>query len=212
MSTVSTPRDENEVFQQCKVDFEQAKAARHPDPTALEVLRRLRGELRQVMDGSDGYDLALFDQAHELLDEVGGLLRRTYPKACTMPYRDGVYYRECPVDLGHLRVGFSVETRVDKSECSICGLDPDECDHIPGELYDGRECCILITKAQILAVALVANPRFRNARFGSLLLGTTTELRAALGPNFRPGVRLSCDKCLAGCHGLNRNFDGATHG
>jgi hypothetical protein len=96
MSAVSSPRDENEVFQQCQVDLEQAKAAGHPDPAALEILRRLRGELRQVMDRSEGYDLALFDRAHELLDEVGGFLRRAYPKACTMAYRDGVYYRECP--------------------------------------------------------------------------------------------------------------------
>ncbi|MGW1066280.1 hypothetical protein ACWD4F_17405 [Streptomyces aureus] len=212
MSAVSSPRDENEVFQQWQVDLEQAKAARHPDPAALEILRRLRGELRQVMDRSEEHDLALFDRADELLDEVGGLLRRGYPKACTMAYRDGVYYRECPVDLGHLRVGFSVETRVDESECSICGLDPDECDHVPGASYEGRECLVIITKAQILAVTLVANPRFRNARFRSLSLGTSTELRAALGPNFRPGVRLSCDKCLAGCHGLNRNFGGSTHG
>ncbi|MEU0640619.1 hypothetical protein ABZ338_30850, partial [Streptomyces albidoflavus] len=80
-----------------------------------------------------------------------------YPKACTMAYRDGVYYRECPV------------------------LDPDECDHIPGETYEGRECLILITKAQILAAALVANPRFRDARFGSLQLGTLPSCVLLLG-------------------------------
>ncbi|MFF7492711.1 MULTISPECIES: hypothetical protein [Streptomyces] len=164
------------------------------------------------MDRSEFRDPVLFESAHELVDEVGTLLRRHYSESCTLPYRDGAYYCECPVDLAHLRVGLSPEIRVLESECSICNLDPEDCDHLPGEMYDGRECVSVITKAEVTAVAVVANPRQLVTRFASIPAGTTAELSAALGPEFRPGVQLNCDRCLSGCAGLNRDFTGANHG
>ncbi|MGW7195832.1 hypothetical protein [Streptomyces chryseus] len=116
------------------------------------------------------------------------------------------------MDLAHLRVGLSPEIRVLESECSICNLDPEECDHLPGEMYGGRECMSVITKAEVTAVAIVANPRQLITRFNSISAGTTAELSAALGPKFHPGVQLNCSRCLSGCSGLNRDLAGANHG
>ncbi|KUN80355.1 hypothetical protein AQJ66_26830 [Streptomyces bungoensis] len=164
------------------------------------------------MDRSEFRDSALFESAHELVDEVGALLRRHYSDSCTLPYRDGAYYRECPVDLAHQRVGLSPEVRVLESKCSICNLDPEDCDHLPGEMYDGRECRSVITKAEMTALAIVANPRQLVTRPTSIPAGTPAELSAALGPKFRPGVQLCCDRCLSACDGLNRDFASATHG
>lgn len=164
------------------------------------------------MDRSEVHAPNLFEEAHILLDEVGGLLRRNYPKSCGLVYQEGSYFRECPVDLGHLRVGLSPEMRVIESECSICRLDPEECDHIPGEVYGEEECLSIITKWEFEAVALVANPRWQITRFTSLGVGTAQELTAALGVEFRPGTRLTCNRCLTSCGGLNRHFEGATHG
>ncbi|MFC5200470.1 hypothetical protein [Streptomyces kaempferi] len=209
---VSSPMTEQALYERCVTDLENARTAQHPDAAAGATLLGLRSQLQEVMDRSEFCDPALFESAHELMDEVGTLLRRHYHESCLLPYRDGAYYRECPVDLAHLRVGLSLETRVLESECSICNLDPEDCDHLPGEMYDGQECVSVVTKAEPTAVAIVANPRQLVTRFTSIPAGTTAELSAALGPQFRPGVQLSCDRCLSGCSGLNRDFANANHG
>ncbi|MFI5667734.1 hypothetical protein [Streptomyces sp. NPDC051704] len=207
-----SPRTEWELYERCVAALRSVRTVQHPDAAAKATLLGLRGQLREAMDRAEFRDPALFESAHELVDEVGTLLRRYYSESCTLPYRDGAYYRECPVDLAHLRVGLSPEIRVLESECSICNLDPEDCDHLPGEMYDGRECLSVITKAEITAVAIVANPRQLVTRFTSVPAGTTAELSAALGPEFRPGVQLNCDRCLSGCTGLNHGFAGANHG
>lgn len=209
---VSSPRTEQELYERCVANLGNARTAQHPDAEAQATLLGLRSQFQEVMDRSEFRDPALFRAAHELVDEVGALLRRHYSESCILPYRDGAYYRECPVDLAHLRVGLSPEIRVLESECSICNLDPEDCDHVPGEMYDGRECMSVITKAEATAVAIVANPRQLVTRFTSIPAGTTAELSAALGPQFRPGIQLNCDRCLSGCAGLNRDFFGANHG
>lgn len=209
---VSSPRTEQELYGRCVANLGNVLTARHPDAAAKATLLGLRSQLQEVMDRSEFRDAALFESAHELVDKVGVLLRRHYSESCILSYRGGAYYRECPVDLAHLRVGLSPEIRVLESECSICNLDPVDCDHLPGEMYDGRECVSIITKWEVTAVAIVANPRWQVTRFTSIPAGTTAELRAALGPKFRPGVQLNCDRCLSSCDGLNRNFAGATHG
>lgn len=209
---VSSPRTEQDLYELCVANLGNARTAQHPDVAAKATLLGLRTQLQEVMDRSEFRDPALFEAAHELVDEVGTLLRRHYSESCILPYRDGTYYRECPVDLAHLRVGLSPEIRVLESECSICNLDPEECDHLPGEMYGGRECMSVITKAEVTAVAIVANPRQLVTRFNSISAGTTAELSAALGPKFRPGVQLNCGRCLSGCSGLNRDLAGANHG
>lgn len=208
---VSSPRTERELYERCVANLRIVRGVQHPDAAAKATLLGLRGQLQEVMDRSEFRDPALFESAHELVDEVGTLLRRHYSESCILPYRDGAYYRECPVDLAHLRVGLSPEIRVLESKCSICNLDPEDCDHVPGEMYDGRECVSVITKAEPTAVAIVANPRQLVTRFTSIPAGTTAELSAALGPKFRPGVQLNCGLCLSDCAGFNRDFAGANH-
>ncbi|MFJ9652881.1 MULTISPECIES: hypothetical protein [Streptomyces griseus group] len=209
---VSSPTTEQEPFERCVATLGNARTAQHPDVVAKAALLGLRSQLQEVMDRSEFRDPRLFEAAHELVDEVGTLLLRHYSESCTFPYRDGTYYRECPVDIAHLRGGLSPEIRVLESECSICSLDPDDCDHLPGEMYDGRECLSIITKAEITAIAIVPNPRQLVTRFTSIPVGTTAELSVALGPKFRPGMQLNCNRCSSGCAGLNRDFAGANHG
>ncbi|MFH8258165.1 hypothetical protein [Streptomyces roseolus] len=199
------------MFEGCAQDLASARSAQHPDGEAKATLIKLRGQLQEVMDRSEFRQPTLFEAAHNLLDEVGALLRRHYSEACVLAYQDGAYYRECPVDLAHLRVGLSPEIQVLESECSICNLDPEDCDHLPGETYDGQECLSVITKFEVTAVAIVGNPRQLVTRFTSIPAGTTDELSEALGPEFSPGVALNCDRCLSNCSGLNREFAGANH-
>lgn len=201
---------ERERFRQCEAEVEGARNASHPNQHAKKDLLRLRAELREIMDRSEGNDPELFDHAHRLLDEVGGIIRRCYRESCCLEYREGAYYRECPVCLAHDRVGLSAETRVRGSECSICGADPDDCDHIPGNEYDGQVCNSRITDAEIEAVALVGRPRWQVTRFTSVTVDVEA-LRQALGPAFTPGVRISCDRCLSGCQGLMSDFRTASH-
>ncbi|MFF3578646.1 hypothetical protein [Streptomyces mirabilis] len=199
-----------ERFRQCEAEAERARSASHPDLQAKEDLLRLRTELREIMDLSEGDDPELLERAHRLLDEVGGIIRRNYRESCCLEYREGAYFRECPVDLAHERVGLSPEIRVRGSECSICGADPDDCEHIPGNEYDGQVCSSRIADGEIERVALVGRPRWKLTRFSSL--GVSVEdLRQALGPAFTPGVRISCDHCLSDCRGLMSDFWPASH-
>lgn len=176
-----------ERFRQCEAEAEGARSASHPNQHAKEDLLRLRAELREIMDRSEGNDPELLERAHRLLDEVGGIIRRNYRESCGLEYREGAYYRECPVDLAHLRLGLSPEIHVRGSECSICGADPDDCDHIPGNEYDGQVCNSRITDYEIEAVALVGRPRWQVTRFTSLEVNVE-DLRQALGPAFKPGL------------------------
>jgi hypothetical protein len=163
------------------------------------------------MERSEGNDPKLFERAHRLLDEVGGIIRRNYRKSCCLEYREGAYYREYPVDLAHRRLGLSPEIRVRDSECSIRGADPDDCDYIPGNEYDGQMCNSRITDCEIERVALVGRPRWQVTRFTSLEVDVE-DLRQALGPAFTPGVGIGCDHCLSGCQGLMPDFRTASRG
>jgi hypothetical protein len=52
----------------------------------------------------------------------------------------------------------SVGGIVKKSECSICGTDYDDCDHIKGKFYMGEMCCRIISEMELEEVSMVENP------------------------------------------------------
>lgn len=61
------------------------------------------------------------------------------------------------VDSGELR-GASIGGIATESECSICGADYSECNHISGLEYDGSLCINAIRKFELAEVSLVREP------------------------------------------------------
>ena len=61
----------------------------------------------------------------------------------------------------------SIGGTIDDSECSICKDDLMNCDHEPGNPYNGRFCNEVIKKMDMAEVSLVDNPRDKRARVTS---------------------------------------------
>jgi hypothetical protein len=172
-------------------------------------LREAMSVLRSAMNHLE--DTPQFETAHRRIDQAGELARRHFRSGCALPFEDGSYHQRCPVALAHNRVGLSIEYILRASECSICGLDDDECSHITGRVYDGKSCVRVITDAKVTGVAVVGRPAFADARFGSV--GVSTEaLQRRLGKHFKAGVTsVYCDRCLSTCRGVSRPFESSGH-
>lgn len=153
--------------------------------------------LRRAMDWLE--DSPEFDDAHRVLDLAGEYVRRTF--GCALHWNGREYHQRCPVALAHVRVGMSIAYVARERHCSICGQDPDGCPHIRGRIYEGQLCVNVVTRADLLEVSLVSRPVDLDARIESMSVPSGT-LRAELGRAFRPGVRISCDRCLGPCAGV----------
>ena len=141
-----------------------------------------------------------FERAHQELDRAGKFVRKAF--GCHLEQVDGKYEQRCPVEIAHVRLGFSVEMKIQGSECSICKADYGDCPHIAGERYGGQTCVRIIERIEALsAVAIVARPAQPDARLTALPVDSD-ELRAALGPGFQIGMPVSCDRCLTSCGGF----------
>ena len=166
-----------------------------------EPERRARkglGILRSAVDWLEDSDQ--FDHAHKVLDDAGRRVRTTF--GCNLNFEPGKGYSQtCPVALAHNRVGCSTGFIIEESECSICGEDPEDCDHISGQFYGDEVCGRLITEADLMEVSLVSRPRQPDARIQSVSI-TREDLERELGSEFRYGMPVSCDKCLRECNGM----------
>lgn len=90
-------------------------------------------------------------------------------------------------------------------ECSICGLDPEDCEHITGRAYGDEVCHRIITDIDLQEISLVGRPEQPDARVTSVSIDSR-EIQAALGPAWHPGMPVSCDRCLNGCSGISDPF------
>jgi len=166
-----------------------------------EPERRARnglGILRSAVDWLEDSDH--FDHAHKVLDDAGRLVRTTF--GCKLTFEPGKGYSQtCPVALAHNRVGNSTGSIIEESECSICQEDPEDCDHIAGQVYGDEVCGRVTTKADLLEVSLVSRPKQPDARIDSVSI-IRDELERELGSEFRYGMPVSCDKCLQECNGM----------
>jgi hypothetical protein len=180
-----------------------------PTDALHQDLRASLAALRSAMNHLE--DTRRFEVAHQLLDEAGKLARRRFGSGCEFTFKDGTYFAECPVSLAHNRVGLSPAIEIQVSHCSICDQRPEECFHIRGWEYDGETCSEVITKAEIQGVWLVGRPNLPDARITSIGLDLE-EIRQRAGPEFHPGVAVTCDRCLNRCPGVTRNFEGSGHG
>lgn len=52
----------------------------------------------------------------------------------------------------------SLETLIKKVECSICGKDMRECNHIKGRAYNGEPCIAIVRDMEIIGLSLTTNP------------------------------------------------------
>jgi hypothetical protein len=165
------------------------------------------------------------EEAHRLMDEAGGWVRRTF--GCLL-WRSGTEYRQrCPVALAHNRIGMSVGGTAVRV-CSLCGEDFSECEHMPGTAYmvpggdSGlgwcrvclQESCdhkptqqyrvsviAIIKHMDVQEISLVPKPAHPEARV--LEMGIlVSDLQQVLGDDFIPGSEVSCDRCLRPCDGL----------
>lgn len=150
-------------------------------------------------------DTEFFEEAHAALDEAGAFARSHFPTGCALAFEDGTYWQECPAALAHNRVGLSPGYVVRKARCSTCALDPEDCDHIRGRLYDGQLCLRELVELEILEVSLVARPAQPDARIERLSVDMA-ELQEFLG-EFTIGIRITCDNCLSSCTGVSRPFE-----
>lgn len=183
-----------------------ARTALHESRQLLSAGQRVLAEtqarlaLERFRTAMDWYeDTDAFEPAHAELDRAGRFVRRTF--GCHLHLEGFTYEQRCPVALGHNRIGFSVGMVINEAECSICGGPYDDCEHIAGQRYGRRRCVRVITKATPLEVSLVRRPSQPEARI--LRMGvSTSDLEAALGPSFVPGMPVSCDRCLSDCEGV----------
>ena len=149
-------------------------------------------------------DTPYFEQAHSSLDKAGRQIRERF--GCKLSFENGEYRQTCPVALAHKRVGLSIGAVVEESECSVCGEDPEDCVHITGRAYDRAISHQVITKAELLDVSIVSRPNQPDARIQSISV-PRSDLEQSLGPGFRFGIPVSCNRCLATCPGV-QPFDG----
>jgi hypothetical protein len=147
-----------------------------------------------------------FDNAHRLLDLAGKYVRLTF--GCWL-HRDGKSYEQrCPVALAHKRIGFSPELVVTRYTCTICGEDAATCPHIVGRDYDGVMCGRQASEiGHLSAIAWVRRPAQPDARLHSITV-SVDDLRSALPKAWKPGMPVSCDRCLEDCEGVEEfDFD-----
>jgi hypothetical protein len=182
-------------LKQLRESVKKADQSRESESEARQLLVMLRSLMDHVED------TALFEPAHDLLDQAGKFVRETY--GCLLERVGTTYYETCPVTLAHVRLGFSVGVVVKARECSICGQDPEDCEHIKGVEYGGHMCSHRLTELALTEVSLVARPAQPDARILRISV-PIEELRTALGPGWSPGIEVSCDKCLTPCRGVSR--------
>jgi hypothetical protein len=141
-----------------------------------------------------------FDEAHRLLDLAGEWVRRIF--GCNLYWTGSGYEQRCPVAIAHKRIGFSPEIALEGFDCTICGADAEECEHIAGRVYDGVRCGRRARgPITFLGAAVVTRPEQPDARMQAIPL-SIADLRSMLPPQWQPGMPVSCDRCLLPCEGV----------
>lgn len=194
--------------------------------TAEDAARDGLSHFRSALNWAE--DTPREEEAHLAMDRAGRWVRLTF--GCWLT-QDGLDYSvTCPVQLGHNRIGFSVGGSA-KRVCSICCADLSECEHLPNKDYlvpggkddlgwcrvcRSQDVCehskeklyaapvvAIVTEMHLDEVSVVAKPRHPDARITRLSVDVD-ELRAALGDEWKPGMSVSCNRCLTPCTGLSR--------
>jgi hypothetical protein len=162
------------------------------------------------------------------MHEIGRWTRKRF--GCAVHFDGQRYSQRCPLDIAHKRFGFSIGY-TGTSICSICGDDISECPHLPEKEYWERggagpsgHCPVcmtpercghrpnrlyrvvpsrIITKAELREISIVARPSGVTTRLTELPIDSK-KLVQRFGSDFKVGMPVSCDLCLAGrCWGFD---------
>jgi hypothetical protein len=192
------------LFTQGLHELSEAKVLSNTHGPTVEAEGKARAALATLRSAMNWLeDTDAFEEAHRALDEAGSFTRHTF--GCSLHQDRERYEQRCPVALGHTRIGLSIGFIVRRVECSICSQDPVSCEHVTGRTYDGQLCQRILTEVEPFEISLVDRPAQPDARILAVSV-PVAELREALGPQFQPGMAVSCDRCLGPCSGLSRPF------
>jgi hypothetical protein len=163
---------------------------------------------------------------HELMHRIGRWTRKNF--GCHLGFDEEGYYRKCPLDIAHTRVGMSIGFTANRI-CSLCGNDLSECPHLPGRAYWVRggaeatgkcrvcreascrhrpdrmyraEVISIVESGKLREISFVPRPANPEARLTRIPV-PTKDLAEVLGPSFIRGIAVSCDKCLGPCPGFS---------
>ncbi|MDW4916433.1 hypothetical protein [Streptomyces californicus] len=181
-------------------------------------------------------DSSLEDRQHQLMHKIGRWKRKSL--GCSLHFDGKEYVQRCPVAIAHKKMGFSIgftATRMcslcrhdlasddcphfrgqsywvrggadANGSCRVCVRD--ECKHRPDTLYRASVVGIVSAESNMVLheVSIVRKPAQPEARLTEIPIDIQ-RLAAHLGPNFLPGVRVSCDQCLGDCPGFVEFQDG----
>jgi hypothetical protein len=181
-------------------------------------------------------DTDLEDEQHRLMHDLGKWTRERF--GCWLHFEGSRYTLRCPIAIAHKRLGFSVGY-TGTLICSICGGDVSECPHMPDRAYwvrggpnatgrcpvCGRKKCDhrpdrlyraamtrIVTQMRLREVSMVSRPAGVETRLTEIPVDTD-GLQQHLGSAWKPGMPVSCDRCLGGldsCLGFTE-FDPVAH-
>lgn len=176
------------------------------------------------------------ESMHVEMHKYGRYAREHFDRRCFLQWDGRRYEQRCPIGVAHKRIGFSIGF-IAKRFCSVCDEDLSECEHVPGQFYDveasdldgvcricRRPSCLdhvggqtyrgrassIIREARITEISLVNKPKQPEARLLAIPIDTAA-LADFLGPEFRPGMRVNCDKCIMDCPGVERPLEEGGH-
>jgi hypothetical protein len=105
---------------------------------------------------------------------------------------------QCGILALHQRLGSSPGGPT-LGECSICGARDFECDHIPGESYDGARCVRIIVEWDLREISLVPFPNDPRC-YRVFTAYPVEDVEQARGRPLLPGEAPLCTHCRD-CYG-----------
>jgi hypothetical protein len=162
------------------------------------IAREALALFRSAMDWLEDSDR--FENAHQEMDAGGNFVRQTFGCWLHQRARDD-YLQTCPVARAHEGRLFA---RHDRASGGMFDL-PSRRRRVRAHYrpsYEGEECHRILRDIEILEISVVARPAQPDARIMAQPV-PVSELRKALPPDWKPGIAVSCDRCLTPCDGVH---------
>lgn len=155
---------------------------------AEESLRSAIDHLVEAFLEARHENQGLFTLAHR----IGRIVEVEFGCALEYNEKEDTYNHRCPIRGLHSSMGMSIAW-FQPTRCSICAAPDFECDHIPGDRYQGVECRRISDGPVIDHVALTANPDFAYT-FHIVVPTPRAEIEQDLG-KLNPGQPVYSDHC-----------------
>jgi hypothetical protein len=175
----------------------QADAQFRAEPSSAEAA--IREAIELLVDAfllDRRMNAECFAEAHRL----GRLAEQEYGCLWSLDDEGKAFVNECGVLALHSRLGASVGGST-ITRCSVCGAGAFQCDHIEGEVYDGKRCIHTVVEMNLAEVSLTPTPRDpRTYRLSRAI--PLEEAERLKGLALSEGERPVCEHCN-GCYGIN---------